>query len=164
MLPTEIRQPLAERIAASSHPRELVVDILYALQHHYGYLHDEGLREAAALLGLDPVEVEELATFYDFIYRQPVGRFVIHLCDGLVCWMHEERSALAYLCKRLGVEPGQTTADGQFTVLPTACIGYCDHAPAMLVNGKFYGPMDPESIDRLVDELRNMSCDLAICR
>lgn len=164
MLPADIRQSLEQRIAAAPHPRELVVDIMYALQRHHGYLNDEGVHEAAALLGLDPVEVEELATFYDFIYRRPVGRYVIHLCDGLVCWMFDEQSALAYLCKRLGVEPGQTTADGLFTVLPSACIGYCDHAPAMLVNGKFYGPMDPAAIDRLVDELRNTPCDLAICR
>jgi NADH-quinone oxidoreductase subunit E len=164
MLSKAIRQRLETRIAASSHPRELVVDIMYALQSHYGFLNDVALREVAELLSMSPVEVEELATFYDFIYRRPVGRFVLHVCDGVVCWMFEEQSALDYICKSLGVEPGETTADGQFTVLPTVCIGYCDHAPAMLINGKLYGPLTPELIDRTLEELRSISCDMVICR
>lgn len=164
MLPEEKRRQLENRIAASSHPRELAVDIMYELQNHYGYLNDVALNEAAELLQLSPLELEELATFYDFLYRQPVGRFVIHVCDGVVCWMYEEKSALAYLCKRLGVAPGETTADGQFTVLPTVCIGFCDHAPAMLINGELYGPLNPKAIDRILEELRSKACDLVICR
>jgi len=164
MLPEELRRHLENRIAASTHPRELAVDIMYELQRHYGYLNDVALKETADLLRLNPVEVEEIATFYDFIYRRPVGRFVLHVCDGVVCWMFEEKSALAYLCNRLGIEPGQTTGDGRFTVFPSVCIGYCDHAPAMLVNGKLYGPLTPETIDRILDELRTISCDLVICR
>ena len=164
MLPEEIRQRLKSRIAATSHPRELVVDIMYELQSHYGFLNDVAVKEVAELLDLSPLQVEELATFYDFIYRQPVGRFVLHVCDGVVCWMFEEKSAMAYICKRLGVYPGETTEDGRFTVLPSVCIGYCDHAPAMLVNGKLYGPLTPEKIDSILDELRTISCDLVICR
>ena len=164
MLPEELRHRLETRIAASAHPRELVVDVMYELQNHYGFLNDVALREVAELLKLTPLEVEELATFYDFIYRRPVGRFVLHVCDGVVCWMFEEQSALDYICKLLGVAPGETTPDGQFTVLPTVCVGYCDHAPAMLINGKLYGPLTPEFIDRTLEELRSISCDLVLCR
>jgi NADH-quinone oxidoreductase subunit E len=164
MLPEGRRRKLKRRIEAATHPRELVVDVMYELQGHYGYFDDRAVEEAAELLGLSPVKIEELATFYDFIYRRPVGRFVLHVCDGVVCWMFEEKSALEYLCKRLGVAPGQTTEDGEFTVLPSVCIGYCDHAPAMLVNGKHYGPLNPESIDRILEELRSQPCDLVICR
>lgn len=164
MLPKEIRHKLEKQIDDAPHPRELIVDIMYELQNHYGYFNDVALKEAADLLHLDPTEVEELATFYDFIYRRPVGRFVLHVCDGVVCWMFEEKSALDYLCRRLGVTPGETTGDGEFTVLPSVCVGYCDHAPAMLVNGQLYGPLNPETIDDILEELRSKSCDLVICR
>jgi NADH-quinone oxidoreductase subunit E len=164
MLPEELHHDLQELIRTASHPRERVVDVMYRLQSHYGYLNDQAMKEAAALLDMNPLELEELATFYDFLYREPVGRFVIHVCDGVVCWMFEDKSALAYLCRTLKIEPGETTEDGRFTVLPSVCIGYCDHAPAMLVNGKLYGPLNPESIDRILEELRTIPCDMVICR
>ena len=153
MLPPELRQELTEQIATAEHPREQAVNVMYAVQRHYGYLSDEGLEESAALLGMTPLEVEELATFYDFIYREPVGRYVIHVCDGVVCWMNGYDSVLDYLIRKLGIKPGETTQDGLFTLLPTACIGYCDLSPAMLINGRAYGPLTPEKIDEILNRL-----------
>jgi NADH-quinone oxidoreductase subunit E len=98
--------------------------------------------------------LEELATFYDFIYREPVGRYVIHVCDGVVCWMNGYPSVLDYLFKKLEIGPGETTRDGLFTILPTACIGYCDLSPAVLINGRPYGPLTPEKIDALLERFR----------
>jgi NADH-quinone oxidoreductase subunit E len=154
MLPREIRHRLWKMIREAEHPREHVVDVMYAVQGHYGYLSDEGLHEVAELMGMTPLEVEELATFYDFIYREPVGRFIIHACDGVVCWMRNGSSVRDYLLNRLGVGIGETTPDGLFTVLPTACFGYCDHAPAMLINGTYYGPLTPEKIDQTLENLK----------
>jgi len=164
MIPQELRQQLKARVAAAEHPREQAINVMFAIQGHYGYLTDGGLQEAAALLGLTPLELEELATFYDFIYREPVGKFVIHVCDGVVCWMFHENFIFDYLCKKLGVCAGEVTADGMFTVLPTACIGWCDHAPAMLINGQFYGPLTPEKIDEILEKLRTEECTLVECR
>jgi len=164
MLPEELHRTLREKIDHAVHPREVAVDVMFLLQNHYGFLSDEALRQGADLLGLTPVELDELATFYDFVYREPVGRYVIHVCDGVVCWMFEGDSILGYLCRALGVEPGATTADGLFTVLPASCIGYCDRAPAMLINGQLYGSLNPESIDRILEELRDNPRDLVICR
>ncbi len=154
MLPEALLENLQKRIAEAEHPRELVVDIMFALQNHYGYLSDEALEEGARLLHLTPLELEELATFYDFIYREPVGKFVIHICDGVVCWMNGYGSIVNYLCKKLGINPGETTSDGLFTLLPTACLGYCDLSPAMLINGRAYGPLSPEKIDDILERLR----------
>jgi NADH-quinone oxidoreductase subunit E len=155
MLPTELNEDLRKRIAAVDHPREMVVDVIYAVQRHYGYLSDEAVFEVAELMAMTPLEVEELATFYDFIYREPVGKFVIHVCDGVVCWIsHQEFSVMDYLIQKLGVDIGETTPDGFFTVLPTACFGYCDHAPAILINGVLYGPLTPEKIDEILEGLR----------
>jgi NADH-quinone oxidoreductase subunit E len=163
-LPPELKESLGKLIAAAEHPREQVINVMYALQGHYGYFNDEAVAEAAELLGLTPLEIEELATFYDFIYREPVGKFVIHVCDGVVCWMFHEGSVFDYLCKKLGVCAGQVTADGMFTVLPTACIGQCDRAPAMLINGVAYGPLNQEKIDEILEKLRTEFCDIVVCK
>lgn len=158
MLTEEIRQKIAQEIASCEHPREKAVDVMYVLQRHYGYMTDEAVHEAAQLLGMTPLELEELATFYDFIYREPVGNYVIHVCDGAACWMQHERAVFDYLCRKLGVGIGETTADGLFTVLPTACIGNCHLAPAMLINGKFYGLLTPEKIDDILEQLVCEDC------
>jgi len=155
MLPNELLATLQKEIASMDHPRELAVDIMFALQNHYGYLSDEALEEGARLLGMTPLELEELATFYDFIYREPVGKYVIHVCDGVICWMNGHESVMDYLSKKLGIEPGKTTEDGLFTLLPTACIGYCDLSPAMLINGRAYGPLTSEKIDDILNRLRS---------
>ena len=112
------------------------------------------LEEAAALLGMTTLEVEELATFYTFIYREPVGKYVIHVCDSVICWMDGFESIRDYLCRKLAVNLGGTTADGLFTLLPVCCIGYCDRSPAMLINRKVYGPLTPEAIDAILEKLR----------
>jgi len=164
MLPKELLEGLQKRIAETDHPRELAVDIMLALQNHYGYLSDEALEEGAFLLGMTPLELEELATFYDFIYREPVGRYVIHVCDGVVCWMNGYGKLLDYLSSKLGTKPGGTTKDGLFTILPTACIGYCDLSPAMLINGKPYGPLTPEKIDEILQRLKSEAPPLRMAR
>jgi NADH-quinone oxidoreductase subunit E len=154
MLPIDFQEKLQAKIAGAENPREMAIDVMFALQNHYGYLSDDALEEGATLLGMTPLELEELATFYDFIYREPVGKFVIHVCDGVVCWINGFPAVLDYLFEKLGIGPGETTKDGLFTILPTACIGYCDLSPAVLVNGRPYGPLTPEKIDALLEKFR----------
>lgn len=155
MLPNELKESLEEKIAHADHRREMVVDVMLALQEHYGYLSDEAVEAAAALLGMSPLEVEELATFYTFIYRQPVGKYVIHVCDSVICWMDGYDSIKNHLCQKLGIKLGATTADGLFTLLPVCCIGYCDLSPAMLINRKVYGHLTPQKIDEILEQLRS---------
>ncbi len=154
MLPQHLLEELQKRIADTDHPRELAVDVMFALQNHYGYLTDEAVEEGARLLGMSTLELEELATYYDFTYREPVGKFVLHVCDGVVCWMNGLQSVVEYLHQKLGIRFGETTQDGVFTLLPVACIGYCDFSPALLVNGRPYGPLTPDKIDELLERLR----------
>jgi NADH-quinone oxidoreductase subunit E len=164
MLSEKLRKQLEEDIAGSGHPRERVIHVLFMLQNYYGHLRDEAIQEAAALLNMTALEIEELATFYDFLYREPVGTFVIHVCDGCVCWLLGYQSVLEYLQRKLGISIGETTPDGMFTLLPVACIGYCDHAPAMLVNGVPHGPLTPEKIDDIIHKLKTEPCSIVICR
>lgn len=155
MLPEELQAELQKKIESAEHPREAAVDVMMALQSHYGYLSDEALTEGAGLLSMTSLELEELATFYDFIYREPVGKYVIHVCDGVVCWMNGFQWVMDYLCMKLGIHVGETTADGLFTILPTACLGYCDLSPAMLIGRRAYGPLTPERIDEILKRLKD---------
>ena len=154
MLPQELKAPLQEMISSVEHPRELVVDVMLAFQDHYGYLSDEALEEAAMLLDMTPLEMEELATFYTFLYREPVGKYVIHVCDSIICWMDGYESIRDYLCQKLEIKMGETTPDGLFTLFPVCCIGYCDRSPAILVNRKVYGPLTPEKLDNILEGLK----------
>jgi NADH-quinone oxidoreductase subunit E len=154
MMPRKLRESLEGMIAGAEHPRELAIDVMFALQDHYSYLSDEAVEEAAELLGLSPLEVEELATFYCFLYREPVGKYVIHVCDSVVCWMQGEETIAEHLSRKLGIRMGETTPDGLFTLLPVCCIGYCDRAPAILINRKVYGPLTRERIDEILEKLK----------
>lgn len=154
MLPEALKTSLQEMISSAEHPKELVVDVMLAFQDHYGFLSDEALEEAAVLLGMTPLEMEELATFYTFLYREPVGKYVIHVCDSVICWMDGHESIRDYLSQKLGIKMGETTPDGLFTLLPVCCIGYCDRSPAVLINRKVYGPLTHEEIDNILETLR----------
>ena len=155
MLPPQVKEALSVGIAEAEHPREKAIDVMFELQLHYGYMSDEAMYEASEMLGMTTLELEELATFYDFIYRSPVGKYVIHVCDSAVCWMHGHQSVIDYISARLNVKMGGTTADGLFSLLPVCCIGYCDRAPAMLINRRVYGHLTPEKIDRILQRLKD---------
>ena len=155
MLPDELNKSLVEKISKVDHPREMVVDVIFAIQEHYGYLTDEGVEETARLVGMSPLEVEQLATFYTFIFREPVGKYVIHVCDSVVCWMNGFESIKAYLSDKLDIQDGETTSDGLFTLLPVCCVGYCDRSPAILINKKVYGNLTTGKIDEIIEGLRD---------
>lgn len=154
LLPPDLEKALRAQLEGAEHPREHAVDVLFALQSRFGYLSDEAVNAAAELLGMTPLEIDEIATFYDLLYRRPVGRHVIHVCDGTVCWIQGHLSVLEHLRKTLGIEPGETTPDGLFTLLPVCCIGYCDRAPAMMVDLEVHGNLTPQAIDEVLDRLR----------
>jgi len=150
---TEISE-FRERLAAAPHPRELVIDILRAIQKNHGWVPDEGVELTAALVGLSPLQIEEVATFYDKIYRRPVGKRVIHVCDSICCWSRGSEEISACLQQKLGIKFGETTADGIFTLLPTCCLGACGEAPAMLVGLNLYGCLTVEMIDEILEKER----------
>ena len=153
MLPDDLRVKLENMIAEAESPREKAVDVMYAIQELQGWMSDEAMVEAAALLDMTPLELEELATFYDFIYRSRVGKYVIKVCDSTVCWMDGHMRVIDHIRSRIGVPMGGTSPDGLFTLLPVCCIGYCDRSPAMMINKRVYGKLNQEKIDRILDKL-----------
>lgn len=154
MLTERLKSDLQSRVAHAVTNREAAVDVMKELQRHYGWLTDEAMGEAAELLGLTPLQVEELATFYEMIYRRPVGRRVIHVCDSISCWALGGESLMAHLARRLGVAPGESTADGAFTLLPCCCLGNCGEAPTMMIGDTLYGRVTPERASEIVEEER----------
>jgi len=130
-----------QRIAA-------VPEALRIVQDRAGWVDDQAVRDIAAALEVSPETVDDVATFYSLIYRRPVGRHVILLCDSVSCWVTGYLDVRGYLVKRLGIEMGQTTADGRFTLLPSACLGHCELAPAMMIGRKVYGNLTPEKIEQ----------------
>lgn len=151
MIPEHVKKSLEERVAHAVSPREAAVDVMKMLQSHYGWLTDEAVGEAAELLGLSRLQVDELATFYEMIYRRPVGKKVIHVCDSISCWSACCAEIMAHLQARLGVEPGGTSADGMFTLIPCCCMGMCGDGPVMSVGANFYTNLTPERVDEALE-------------
>lgn len=159
MIPGYLKASLEQRVTDANTNREATVDVMKELQRHYGWLTDEALEEASQLLGLSPLQVEELATFYEMIYRRPVGRHVVHVCDSISCWASGGDTLLISLAQLLKIEPGSTTADGVITLLPCSCLGNCGEAPCMMVGEKQYGRMTPEAGAKIVASLRDVPPD-----
>ena len=157
MIPDHLKTILEKRVAEAVTNREAAVDIMKELQRHYGWLTDEAVEEASQLLGLSPLQVEELATFYEMIYRRPVGIHVVHVCDSISCWAAGGETLLAQLSKLLAIEPGSTTADGAVTLLPCSCLGNCGEAPCMMIGERQYGSMTPEAAAGIVTDLKSGS-------
>jgi len=130
------------------------VEALLAVQKRRGWVSDESLRDVAARLGMTTAELDAVATFYSFIFRKPVGRHVITLCDSMVCWSMGLNPLYHHLSTRLGISYGATTPDNRFTLLPAACLGACDRAPAMMVDDELYGPVEPLMIEEILKEYR----------
>jgi NADH-quinone oxidoreductase subunit E len=157
LLPQNQIDGFRARAAALAHPHELIIDALRAVQAHHGWVPDQGIDLVAELLGVLPVEVEEIATFYDKIFRRPVGKRVIHLCDSICCWASGGEAVAAHLQGTLGIGFGETTADGLFTLLPTSCLGAGGEAPAMMVGLTTHGSLTPEKVDAILAGYRTES-------
>jgi len=127
------------------------IDALKIVQKKRGWVSDEDLRAVAEILEMSPTELDAVATFYNLIFRRPVGRHVILVCDSVSCWIMGYDSVATYLKKRLGIGFGETTADGRFTLLPHVCLGACDRAPVMMIDEELYVELDAPKIDQIIE-------------
>jgi NADH-quinone oxidoreductase subunit E len=150
MLTDQERRDVLAELEASEEPRVACLEALKIVQRNRGYVADEAIADLAPLLGMTADELDSVATFYSFIFRRPVGRHVILVCDSVTCWIMGYESLLARLRERLNIGFGETTGDGKFTLLPVSCIGACDHAPAMIVDGKMYSDLNVEKLDEIL--------------
>jgi NADH-quinone oxidoreductase subunit E len=152
MIPLELKTELTSRIANAVTPREAAVDTMKSLQSHYGWLTDEAVLEASELLGLSPLQIEELATFYEMLFRRPVGRSVIHVCDSISCWASGAETLMQQLKNELGISEGETTPDNRFTLLPCSCLGNCGNGPTIMIGEQIHHQVDPAKAIRILKD------------
>lgn len=142
------KYPADQRISA-------VMACLSIIQQERGWVSPESEQEVADHIGVAPMAVHEVTTFYNMYNQQPVGQFKLNVCTNLPCQLRDGQKALQYLCDKLGVEAGGTTPDGLFTVQPCECLGACADAPVMLVNDRqMVSFMGNDKLDKLVDVLK----------
>ncbi len=132
-------------------PQAACIEALKIVQRRHGWVPDGAIPAIARVLGIGPASVEEAATFYSLIFRQPVGRHVILLCDSSSCFLTGFETLKQDLSNQLGIGLGETTADGRFTLLPVCCLGACDGAPAMMIDEDTYGPVGMDDLPGLLE-------------
>lgn len=150
LTPAEIQAIRAEA-AHYERPAAAAIEALKLVQAGRGWVSDENVRDIAGLLDMSPAELDSVATFYNLIYRRPVGKKVIHYCNSVSCWILGAEETLESLSAKLGIEPGETTADGEYTLLPIVCLGACDKAPVLMVGDKTFFNVDQASLDGLLE-------------
>lgn len=129
--------------------RAVGLEALKIVQKHQGWVSDESLLAVAEYLGMSAHELDGVATFFNLIFRKPVGRNVILFCDSVSCWIMGCEGVKRHISRQLGIDYGETTADGEYTLLPVPCLGDCDRAPVMLMDGEQHRNLTPEKIDQL---------------
>lgn len=134
--------------------RSALIPALHIAQAEVGYLPKEIQDEVAKLFDLDPNEVYAVVTFYDMFFEEPVGKHLIHVCKNVSCMLRGADGVMSRLCQRLNIAPGETTSDGQYTVIASECLAACDRAPMMIVDDKVVGPVKENDIDRILDEAK----------
>ena len=140
----------------ADHKQSVVMACLSIVQQEQGYVSAEAEKAVAAYLGMPPIAVHEVTTFYNMYNQRPVGRFKINVCTNLPCQLRDGQQALEHLCRKLGIEEGGTTADGLITLQQSECLGACADAPVLLVNDRtMCSFMSHERLDALVDALKS---------
>lgn len=142
-------------VARYPHKRSAVLPLLFIAQDEYGYLTDAAMREVADLLDMPPTDVFEVAGFYSLLYKQPVGKWVLQVCDDVPCAFCGAEDLIAALQAQLGIAVDQTTPDGMFTLQRVKCLADCDHAPVLQANLEYYHNLTtPEHVEAVLAELR----------
>jgi NADH-quinone oxidoreductase subunit E len=152
MLTEEERKEIEEEVRKYGRKRAAGPEALKIVQQRRGWISDECLRDIAEFLGLTNEELDSVATCYSLVFRKPVGKHVILLCDSVTCWIMGYEKILEHITNRLGIGFGETTPDGRFTLVQVACLGVCEQAPAMMINEKLYTNLVPERIDAILKE------------
>jgi NADH-quinone oxidoreductase subunit E len=159
-VPAELREQIEEAMSRYPQLRSAVIPVLWAVQRQYGWCSPEGLREAAAVMGVTPAYLESVASFYDLFATSPVGRHRVLVCHNLSCWMRGADALLEEFCKATGADAhnadhhGASSPDGEFFVKGFECLGACDIAPMASIDGRYYGPLDGADALAAIDAVR----------
>ena len=130
------------------------IEALKIVQEERGWISDDNIISIAEHLEISPEQVDSVATFYNLIFRRPVGRHVILLCDSISCWVVGYEKIHLHLKDKLAINWGETTEDQRFTLLPIPCLGTCDHAPAMMIDNDLHRDLSVEKLEEILEQYK----------
>jgi len=148
------RRELEDAVNHYPDKRGATIDALLIVQRRRGWISDDSLIDIAQVLEVTVEDVDSVATFYNLIFRKPVGRHVVFMCDSISCWIKGCEQVQEQIKKLYDVDLGQTTSDGRLTVLPIACLGQCERAPAVMIDQDVYGDVTAEQIEQIVEKYK----------
>lgn len=135
--------------------KSALLPVLHLAQDQFGWLSPETMDYVASLLNLKPIEVYEVATFYSMYNLKPVGKYMFEVCQTGPCMINGSDEIIAYISERLGIKPGETTADGLFTLKKVECLGACGYAPMMQLGKHYKEHLTKEKVDAIIEECRS---------
>jgi NADH-quinone oxidoreductase subunit E len=150
VLTPEERQQIEAEFPHYPDKKSVCIDALKIVQKRRGWISDDALRDIAELLGMSATELDGVASFYNLIFRRPVGRHVIYICDSVSCWIMGYEHLRQRLSDHLSINLGQTTTDNRFTFLPVVCLGACDHAPVMMIDEDTHLDLEPGKVENIL--------------
>jgi NADH-quinone oxidoreductase subunit E len=159
-VPAELREQIEEKMSRYPQLRSAAIPALWAVQRHYGWCSPEGIRQAAAVMGVTPAYLESVASFYDLFHTAPFGRHSILVCHNLSCWMNGGEDLLERFREAAGIDRsadvthGASSLDGEFFVSGFECLGACDIAPMASIDERYYGPLAGEDAAVAIEQLR----------
>ena len=151
MLGREEIAEIDEELAILPDRKAACIEALKAVQRHRRWIDDDAVTDVADYLGMSRAEVDSVATFYNLLFRRPVGRHVVLVCDSVSCWILGSDAMKRTLLSRLGVGFGEVTADDRFTALPIPCLGACDRAPALMIDEDLHVEVDPDDVPSILE-------------
>jgi NADH-quinone oxidoreductase subunit E len=151
VLSPQERAEIEQALHHYPHPRAASIDALKIVQRNRRWVEDGAIAAIAEVLGIAAADLDGVATFYNRIYRRPVGRHVISVCDSIGCFLTGFEPLYLALRRTLGIEPGETTADGRFTLLPISCLGGCDRGPVLMVDDTTYFNVSPAQVSGILE-------------
>jgi NADH-quinone oxidoreductase subunit E len=154
VLTSEEREEIEAEFAHYPDKKSLCIDAMRIVQKHRGWISDDALRDIGDLLGVSTTELDGVASFYNLLFRRPVGRHVIYLCDSVSCWIMGYAHIQQRLSKELSIGLGETTLDDRFTFLPIVCLGACDHAPVMMIDEDTHLDLEPGKIGNILEKYK----------
>jgi NADH-quinone oxidoreductase subunit E len=150
---TEVEAEIDRHLAKYPVKRSAILPLMFIVQRERGYLDPPGVSYLANRLGLRITDIWEVATFYSMIYTNPVGKYHIQICKTLSCKIMGEGKITEHVCKKLGIKPGEMTADGRFSLSLVECLGSCGTAPMFQINFDYHENLTPGKVDQILDSL-----------
>ena len=160
-VPDELRERIETAMSRYPEIRSASIPALWAVQRHYGWCTPEGIRQAAAVMGVTPGFLESVASYYDLFRTRPVGRHQVLVCHNISCWLRGADELLQAFCEAVGADPGQadhggtSSADGHFYLAGFECLGACDIAPMVSIDDRYYGPLSGDEARLAVEQVRS---------